>query len=1279
MRFLHSAVRNHFRRNWKSEKHRKIKMSDYTMNPEASKAITDAEKDELYKYTLKVILLEYCNETRFRTPIITPNRSSHTTTTTSSRSSMLLDSVLPSYAIKSLMSRLQDVMTKKTSLTDEKTRRSLLRLYGDLLDTKKSADLRNVDFLIPKFAAYANQELRKVGVVDENEIKSEVFRQSSEFIDILIEILKNKKESDQTLISRLYERKNEFKGSSPKKNPAKEEFKYPTKSYRVDDMSNRLLKVFRTIFQTNDTKIQTDVFKYKNSVSTKQLHEDVKLLLSHEQENSSFASKYAAAQLWSKRQKDIASQLQSRYKIVSDSSQAHTTPIPQNETFHILPPTAKSRSLFLHLVSLIMHYIPREEISSSFQLPQDYADFFNIVARVWLVDYPTRVVALYAAGNSMSMFSQDIIESGEKEAVIAKGVSLNVCQDLFDTFRKTVSDGGLNWQEKDYWLLKDQELWVENLTITYNEIFVSLRQSLAKIFNLHDKPRFGPYLEFLAANIETDSLFHRIEKSGLPKKWEKRLTKALLKVAGRRYEEYMENLPRDETLNVLHLLDICDKLIGDIKNLQKKYKNPFLGFLPVAKTVASITTGMFASDAKMILSHIQNSCKRRNETIPVSDALEVYKSLQEVRDIYYQVTPKNPKFQFDLEAFFFPFLNAWAEESDEKLRNIVSEALKKDDYQPIELEESSKRNSRAVLDIFTIIRQYFAILNKQGWQDEFQTSKIYTKLLQSISNCALFYSEQITTKINRELTVIKGETEELPEARKNWLNEVKSVVNSIQNINRAEPAVVYNFEAETCVALNNIAAMIDHLAKLEEWLDPESISRSLSTYEPDSQNNFLSHVFTVRVIKAENIILSKDSTFGRTNPYVQLVDLSSKKSIGKTRVLRRTSDPEWDEEFEITIPANTALELSAVVWSESMGQHQICGKAFYELNPKKFKHNGFPEELTLDLDISGKLIIEVAVESETLDAMFVMGRAYRALKRAEEKSIKSMVEKFQGFIEECFSKANLKAVCAKGQPSTLQFEESIENLCDYLNLNLSTLKTYLRDDLFMEVMLATWNIVIKCADELLLPKLSKAKIDVDSSTWSAMSSKFANVSISTKAMFGIDSPLSIVEIETVLRWLYLLTEFFHNEGNGPPMEDLKTEKYQSLLLIPAYYDQSEDELVEEVEFLSPGYVQMLTNRNQSSYEGPIGTVKRGVTLSRSKTMYASATAKNRALAEKEKKFAKTDPDSNMVLKEDIILRILFARGQKDFVRVRLNQRAKLAYSLATERMARIAAERRAYK
>ncbi|KAG5416730.1 hypothetical protein I9W82_005694 [Candida metapsilosis] len=1235
-----------------------------------SSTTTNADNDELYKYVLKVILLEYCNETRFRTPIISPSKPSQAT----ARSSMLLDSVLPSYAMKQLEERLQEVMTKKTSLTDEKIRRSMLRLYTEFLDKQKSTtNLRNIDFLIPKFAAYANQELRKLGFVDETEIKSEVFRQSSEFIDMLINILKGKKDPDQTLIARLNERKAEIKGKSGSKNSSKEEFKYPTKSFRVDDMSEKLLKEFRDVFQVNNTKIQTDVFKYKDSVSTKNLHEDVKNVLSSEEKSADYANDYAT-QEWKKRQNDIASQLHARYKVVHDSHKL-TLSVPQDEQFHVLPPIAKARDLFRLLVLYTIKHMPDSQ-DSDFHLPPDMVDFLNIVARVWFIDYPTRAVALYSAGNQFNKFSMDLVVG---EEITSRGVSLTACESLFTSLRKIIDDGGMNWQEKDYWSIEDQKLWVDNLTITYNDLFSSLRYCFTKLFKKDDKPKFGPYLEFLAGNIETDSLFYRIEKSGLPQKWEKRLTKALLKIAGKRYEEYLGNLPRDETLNVLHVLEVCDQLVGDIKSLQKKYKNPFLGFLPVAKTVASITTEMFAIDAKIILNHIQSSHKRRNESIPVSDALEVYQSLREVREIYYQVVPKNPKFDFDLEAFFFPYLNAWADDSEEKLVDIVREALKKDDYQPISLDESSKRNSRAVLDIFTIIRQYLTILNKQGWQNEHQVSQIYTKLLRSISNCALYYSDQITTKINRELTPPKPETEEQHETRKNWLNEVKSVVNSIQNFNRAEPVVVYNFEAETCIALNNIASMIDSLAKLEEWLDPESISRSLAEYKPSAKQEFLSHVFTVRVVKAENIILSKDSTFGRTNPYVQLVDVSSRKSIGKTRILRPTTDPEWDEEFEITIPANSTLELSAVVWSESMGQHQICGKAFYELNPKRFKHNGFPEELSLDLDISGKLVIEVAVESETLDAMFAMGRAYRALKRAQEKSIKSMVEKFSGFIEECFSKANLKAVCAKGQPSTVEFEASIENLCDYLNLNLSTLKTFLRDDLFLEVMLATWNVIIKCADELLLPKLSKAKVDVDSSSWSAVSSKFANVSISTKAMFGIDSPLSVVEIETVLRWLDLLTEFFHNEGNGPPLEDLKTEKYQSLLLIPAYYDQPEDELIEEVEILSPGYVQMLTNRNQSSFEGPITSIKRGVTLNRSKTMYASATAKNRALAAKEKKVAKTDPDANMVLKEDIILRILFARGQKDFVRLRLNQRAKLAYSLATERMARIAAERRLHK
>ena len=47
-----------------------------------------------------------------------------------------------------------------------------------------------------------------------------------------------------------------------------------------------------------------------------------------------------------------------------------------------------------------------------------------------------------------------------------------------------------------------------------------------------------------------------------------------------------------------------------------------------------------------------------------------------------------------------------------------------------------------------------------------------------------------------------------------------------------------------------------------------------------------------------------------------------------------------------------------------------------------------------------------------------------------------------------------------------------------------------------------------------------------------------------------------MRLKRLFRWLdFLCIDFFHNEGNGPPVEDLKTEQHQSLLLIPVYYDR----------------------------------------------------------------------------------------------------------------------------
>ena len=102
-------------------------------------------------------------------------------------------------------------------------------------------------------------------------------------------------------------------------------------------------------------------------------------------------------------------------------------------------------------------------------------------------------------------------------------------------------------------------------------------------------------------------------------------------------------------------------------------------------------------------------------------------------------------------------------------------------------------------------------------------------LLKSISNGALFYSDQVSKRIIQELQPPAPEPteEEIPESKKNWLHEVKNVVSNIQNFKRPEPEVVYNFEATTCVALNNLSAMMNQLTKLEDWIDVETLSATL--------------------------------------------------------------------------------------------------------------------------------------------------------------------------------------------------------------------------------------------------------------------------------------------------------------------------------------------------------------------------------------------------------------------------------------------------------------------
>ena len=55
-------------------------------------------------------------------------------------------------------------------------------------------------------------------------------------------------------------------------------------------------------------------------------------------------------------------------------------------------------------------------------------------------------------------------------------------------------------------------------------------------------------------------------------------------------------------------------------------------------------------------------------------------------------------------------------------------------------------------------------------------------------------------------------------------------------------------------------------------------------------------------------------------------------------------------------------------------------------------------------------------------------------------------------------------------------DEAMKPLYNYLNMNLLVLAQYLSKEILLRVMIEAWNVVVASADELLLPKLTSARV-----------------------------------------------------------------------------------------------------------------------------------------------------------------------------------------------------------
>lgn len=1317
--------------------------------------VSDVSKisiDDVYQKVLQAAIIDYRIEPRFRNPIQVPKLAPKPTLSPSSTSSSSSNTIprspsnskrlsynstagygsgsgsgssskhlnkllshfdskdeksstkLPKDAVKNLKFIINSIALKKTHKhLPASTRRCCLSFYS-MIDQIPPSDTRSPEALIGEYTKAINKEIQFIKDPNQ-EINVTIFKEISAFISILIETIQYERNSEAA-VAHLQEIKSSLEsktktmvnynnGSNNNNNSnIQDDIAYIEPPCGLNEMS--LAQHVAQIFHKDSKTVQNDINRLKDSSTETALQEDLKGLIVSITHDSGIYNKEdftteARYKQWKEKEEIGITSLLAKLKRPT-AMKRQTLPKSKSSTYYVIP--LLTREYFIKFVEACLKFHKDSDVLFS----NITNELIQQVATFWRINDPARASLIFTAANNTIL---NITTSTGEILDIDTEKAQSVLSFAFNTIKDENDMDVLEWPEPD------KREWSNNIQILYLQTMATIRDLLSGIFG-STKPKFKIYLMFLEFIAQDPTFEEYIEKSGLPKKWERKLTLALGKAIDAKYVEILSQIPRDNTLELGNVYEAALEIIQTLTTTQQRFKSPFMGFLPVTHIATREFTSGFARDSKAMLYHIVNTIKEQQNgdiyLIPYNDCIELYQKLSDIRYSYSQVVNINKKpFPFKLEQFFYPFVERFVHDTETQLKDLTTKAFDADDFELKEGEDASfSKSSSSVKDCLSIFKTPLNILKDLDWQNEYQINKLYTVIIKGISEAITMYGYKCLDLINNDLNdeddqpqdeLMATQEEETNAMR--WLSGVKAAVTGSVRI---EPPKPYKFKKRTCVALNNLGAMLENIDRLEELINPEKVSSVIQRYEGSAKSSSSINLFSIKIVKAENLRAMGADGFSDT--YVMLTDSNSRTTIGKTRMILDDLNPQWNEEFEFTVPATNPGFITATVWDDSKAKvrsHEIVGRTTIHLDPRKYNDNGIPHERWFDLDTQGRLLCSISMESEKVDALFCLGRAHRSLVRVRDRTITLMVNKFSKFIFYSLSRPTLKTICGSNgsiRPDKELLRSAIAPLGNYLNANLQVLAETLTIKLLFMIMLEAWSVILTTADLLLLPPLSAAKNsllnrnDSGSTKWqAAVSSTFATLGGNS------NRPLTQIELEVTFEWLKTLcVEFFYANGEGPPLEKLQDQRYQRLLLIPVHYVTDSSQLMEELQQLVPVVNKYIkeknyydisdslnnnsnsTNKSKQNKTSNSLKLTRSGTVARSKTIMAQGSAQARAKAEKEVKEAESDPLAIKAEVEDIILRILIAKGEKHYVARRLEEREAVARITQTEILARAAAQ-----
>ncbi|KAF9074643.1 hypothetical protein BDP27DRAFT_1416051 [Rhodocollybia butyracea] len=1116
----------------------------------------------------------------------------------------------PDKLIKVLEQKLQDIAMGKDSVySDQLVRRTMGKFYGQFMVEsfkRQMKENRKIEELILMFATHATGVLKKEPTLTGDSWKFELNNHIALFVKLLRECLRGLNHVSPELLGRLdmYTAKlaptlghdSGYDSSSTSRD--RDSVASMSISGSVSDMT--LVKTVASLFKLSESSVQKEVDQLRATCTEKAALTDLKTCLKNITAGAQFPGRredFDSDEAWqhwktlettqlqqmmvamvqfnpelakstpadilpsaatsspsvrpgseySQRQGSIGSRI-SLHGLGGDyvdvtSENGDEDDIEVGHHFTYIPPNPKrfyKRLLELCLIAdleimLSPEVDDNDEVSLGI-LSTPHLDLLNECAMRWRIGHAYRAACFL-----------DLV----KQFYERNDVPLECIPEALQNIVRAMQD-----IELEKWIVSDVDYVCNIYGSLFNIFLSSLYHSMDAIPNL--KPsEIEPYL----------SILEHVRDSGFLDRFNVDVNARLLDVQSRVRQVALESL--NEKLRELQaapgvnralpLLLVTDEIEKSAKVLDKRFPEPILGQLDVVSLVVEVQIPMFVSELQSAQKRLfESSMNGPTPDVPIQDIFALYRRTKTLLSMLAAFAPKQ-KVDLNITGFFEAYVLQWLINTDNKTENWVEAAIAADKFEA----EGAEGHSSSIVDLFDSLRSPINFLQELEWEDEYQNARFFTALSKTVAKAVEHYCRSVETKFLAEMFPRPNDYLQ-PQKSSAWLEKARQL--AIQGEKKVEP---FNFQAESCVKLNNVEAARKLLDNMYNQMEADKLAGVLADLAPPvpekvERERFL---FSVKIVLAEGLTSTEASLTNKLDTFVTLSDETGNR-LAKTRTIYETSAPRWEETFDISVDKPLWLMVS-VRDRALVGKHDTVGRAYLCLDPRRFG-DLMTHDLWMDLDSNGRVLVRMSPFIRQCLSRSVVKTLIKANSMGLDynKALGNVTALYRSALGSSSSEVQIplpsteKPRVRPEELTDVEIEQAILPLFDYFDANLQTLNTYLSDTAKDKVMTRVWKEILAVLEGLLVPPLSEVSSDM--------------------------KPLSDKEVDIVFKWLKFLRDYFYAGGEGPvPLEVLQNQKYRDVVSIRLYYDWSTDELMEEC-------VRMM----QQSLRSSAGTIKK-----RAKSVY----------------------------------------------------------------------------